>query len=295
MSSGITYMHEHITIDLSKGKNDMDCCLDASADTLQELKKIKKAGVANIVDVTNRGMGRNIEYVKKIQEDSGINIIFSTGFYKEPYLPPEVYSFSVRELAEIMISEIMNGIGGTSIRASLIGEIGTGKGEISPIEQKVFEAASIAHAETGCAISTHTTLGTLGLEQVKLLKSNGVDPGRVIIGHVDLSQDIDYILRLIDQGVYVAFDTVGKINYVPDEKRADMLAVLIERGLAEKIVLSMDITRKSHLKNRGGLGYGYLIENFIPLLLKHGISRRDCHTMLVDNPARLLKNGGGIA
>lgn len=289
LKEGITYIHEHITIDLSGPKKDLDCRLDTMKETTKELKELKERGVSNIVDVTNRGMGRNVEYAIKVQEEAGVNIIFSTGYYKEPFLPREVYNLSEKELADIMIKEITEGIDGTEVKADIIGEIGTSKDTITTIEEKVFIAASIAHIETGRPIITHTTLGTSGLEQIELLKSHGVDLNKVIIGHVDLSEDIDYILRMIDQGVYVAFDTIGKTNYVPEEKRLEMLREICKRGLSNRVLMSMDITRKSHLKLRGGLGYSYLLDHFIPYINENGITQRDIDNMLRKNAVKFFE------
>jgi phosphotriesterase-related protein len=286
---GITYMHEHVTIDLSGVKKDQDCRLDALEDTIEEFKELKKKGVANVLDVTNRGMGRNIEYALRVQQESGINLIFSTGYYKEPFLPEEVYKVSEDELKNIMVNEIINGIEDTGVKAHVIGEIGTSKDNITVIERKLLCAGAKAQYETGKTISTHTTLGTLGLEQIDILKENGADLNKVIIGHVDLSGDIDYILKLIDKGVYVAFDTIGKINYMSEEKRLEMLKEICSRGLSNRVVMSMDLTRKSHLKARGGLGYSYLLDSFIPFIKGNGIREKDIQNMLINNAIEILK------
>jgi phosphotriesterase-related protein len=288
LRKGITLAHEHITIDLSGVKKDLDCRLDTFEETVEEFKVLKKLGVENVVDVTNRGMGRNIEYALKVQEASGVNIVFSTGYYKEPFLPEEVYRLSEEELAKIMVGEILEGIDGTGVKAEVIGEVGTSKDTITPIERKVLMAAARAHLETGRPITTHTTLGTSGLEQIQLFKEDGIDLGRVVIGHVDLSGDTDYILRLIDSGVCVAFDTIGKANYMAEEKRLEMLKEICARGLSDRVVMSVDITRKSHLKNRGGIGYSYLLENFIPYIKENGISDKDIENMLIHNPMRIF-------
>ncbi|MCM0649738.1 TatD family hydrolase [Clostridium swellfunianum] len=286
---GITYMHEHVTIDLSGIKKDLDCRLDTLEDTIEEFKQLKKKGVANILDVTNRGMGRNIEYALKVQEQSGINIIFSTGYYKEPFLPEEVYNFSEEELKMVMVKEIVEGLESTGVKAEVIGEIGTSKDMITPIERKLLISGAKAQEETGKPLSTHTTLGTLGLEQIDILKSNGANLNKVIIGHVDLSGDIDYILKLIDKGVYVAFDTIGKVNYMPEERRLQMLREICNRGLSNRVVMSMDITRKTHLKVRGGLGYSYLLDKFIPFIKENGIAERDIENMLINNAKDIFK------
>lgn len=285
---GITYMHEHMTIDLSKHKGDLDCRLDLFDETLDEISELKKSNVKNIVDVTNKGMGRNIDFIKRLEEKSGVNIICSTGYYKEPFLPEEVYQKFTSELSKIMIDEILYGINGSDKKAEIIGEIGTSKENITPMEKKVFEAAARAHVETGCPITTHTTLGKLGLEQIEILGEFGVDLNKVIIGHVDLSGDLDYILSMIEKGVYVAFDTVGKINYMAEEIRANIIRELCDRNLSDRVFLSMDLTRKSHLKSRGGLGYSYLLNSFVPLLKEKGIKEEHIRDILINNPKKFF-------
>lgn len=54
-------------------------------------------------------------------------ILKSTGWYKEPFIPEEYLNKTTEELASIMIDEIENGIEGTNVKAMMIGEIGTSK------------------------------------------------------------------------------------------------------------------------------------------------------------------------
>ena len=74
---GYTLMHEHVTIDLSGVKNDQDCHLDCYEETVKEFKKLYACGVRNIVEVTNIGMGRNIQYIQNVEKETGIHIINS--------------------------------------------------------------------------------------------------------------------------------------------------------------------------------------------------------------------------
>ncbi|MDY0404787.1 TatD family hydrolase [Virgibacillus sp. 179-BFC.A HS] len=262
LENGITYMHEHTTIDLSEVKNDEDCHLDVFPETVKEFQKLYQKGVRNIVDVTNFGMGRNIPFVQKVAKETGIHIIFSTGYYQEKFYPIQVFRETREQLAERMIKEITTGIKGTDAKAEIIGEIGTSHNKWTETERKVFEAVVIAHKETKKPITTHTSLGTLGHEQVDFFKTNGVDLNRVIIGHVDLTGDADYILKMLKEGVYVEFDTIGKENYMPDQVRADILKKVQDQGYMDQILVSMDITRKSHLTYKGGLGYSFLLDQF---------------------------------
>ena len=276
---GYTLMHEHITIDLSGVKNDLDCRLDCYDETLVEFKELYRNGVRNIVDVTNRGMGLNRHYVEKIAQESGINIIQATGFYKVPFLPSDLANKSVQEIADEMINDIRND---SSI--GIIGEIGTSLNEWKKEELAVFEAAIIAHQATKKPIYTHTTIGTLGLEQAHYFVSKKLDPKRIVIGHMDLSKDLDVIKQVIDFGFFVGFDTIGKNDYFPDEKRIEFLLELEKTNRIHGVVLSEDLTRKSHLNYKGGIGYNYLFTHFIPECRKAGMKESSIEQMLITNP-----------
>ncbi|MCE0827902.1 phosphotriesterase-related protein [Buttiauxella sp. A2-C2_NF] len=288
-ASGYTYAHEHLHIDLSSFKNNIDCRLDQYDLICAEMKTLYALGVRNIIEMTNRYMGRNPQFMLDIMRDSGMNVVACTGYYQHDFFPAHVGTTPVEKLAQEMIDEIEQGIDGTELKAGIIAEIGSSVDVITPDEAKVFAAAALAHRETGCAISTHTSFSTMGLEQLTLLKSHGVDLSRVVVGHCDLKDNLDNILRMIEQGAYVQFDTIGKNNYYPDEKRVAMLQEIASRGLLDHVMLSMDITRRSHLKANGGLGFDYLLTTFVPLLLEAGFSQADVDLMLRDNPSVFFK------
>lgn len=284
---GRTIMHEHLTIDLS-AKKDADANLNDDEAMIEDMKTLKAHGIDTIADVTNLGMGRDIARMIAISKRSGINVVAATGFYKTPFFPKMVYEKNVEELSTFMINEIVNGIDKTEVKARIIGEIGTSQDGFTDEEKKVFQAAAYAHKTTGVPITTHTTLGKLGLKQIELFEKNGVDLEKVIIGHVDLNPDIDYYLKILEKGCYIGFDTIGKNSYQPDTLRASNLCKLIERGYASRIVLSLDITRKSQLKKYGGYGRSYILESFVPMLLRSGINQKDIDMMMIENPRRIF-------
>lgn len=285
---GKTYIHEHLYVDLSHIKKDNDAKLDDIEDVVEEINELKKSGISSIVEVTNRGMGRNIEVLTKIWEETGINIIPSAGYYKEPFFPDEVYNLDYREIAKIITDEIQSGIDDTGVKAHVIGEVGTSKENITETELKVLKAAAYAHLETGHPLFTHTTLGTMALEQLNLFQDYKVDISKVLIGHVDLNCDYDYHLRIADRGCYLGFDTIGKLKYEKDEVRIAHIKNLIDRGHIDQIVIAQDMTRKSHLKKNGGIGYNYISETFIPMAISHGITQGQIDHILIENPKRLL-------
>lgn len=287
--TGYTWVHEHLHIDLSGFKNNLDCRLDQYDLICQEMKDLRASGVSNIIEMTNRYMGRNPQFMLDLMRDTGINVMACTGYYQDAFFPEHVAARSVEQLAQEMNDEIVIGIDGTELKAGIIAEIGSSEGVITPLEEKVFIAAARAHIETGRPISTHTSFSTMGLEQLVLLQAHGVDLSRVTVGHCDLKDNLDNILRMIDLGAYVQFDTIGKNNYYPDEKRIGMLHELRNRGLLNRVMLSMDITRRSHLKANGGNGYDYLLTTFIPQLRQSGFSQADVDTMLRDNPSQFFQ------
>ncbi|GBU10394.1 hydrolase [Erysipelotrichaceae bacterium] len=287
--AGITLMHEHTRIDLSGLKKNDDCNLNCFEQTIKEYKELYQQGVRNIVDVTNIGMGGDAAYVQKVAKASNINIIHATGFYQDKFLPPIVFSKTVEQLAQIMIDQIEIGIDGTSAKADIIGEIGTSKNEMTAAEQKVFKAAMLASRKTGKPLTTHTTLGTYGKEQVAFFKEHDFPLNMVMIGHVDLTGDTEYVLDLLKEGVYVELDTVGKHNYMADAVRLEMLKEIEEQGFENRVCLSLDITRKSQLKYLGGIGYTYMLDTFIPYLRASGLSERFIEKMLIENPQRFFE------
>ena len=288
LKPGITYAHEHIPIDRSEVIEDEDALLDSQQLVIQELKELYKKGVRNIVEATCRGIGRNVAYAQKVATETGINIVQATGWYQSAFLPIEVYQLSVTQLAEMMIKDITIGIKNTDIKAGVIGEIATTKNRWTEQEEKVFNAAVIASKETHTPIMTHTSKGTLGHEQVEFFQKKHANLSKIIIGHVDLTGNPNYVLEMLKTGINVEIDTIGKNNYMSDAKRVEIIKAAQDAGFTDQIVMSMDITRKSHLKANGGIGYAYLLDSFIPELKAGGVTEGFINKMLVENPQRIF-------
>ncbi|PPA69165.1 phosphotriesterase family protein [Jeotgalibacillus proteolyticus] len=282
-----TMIHEHLVFDLSevRGEKDADSKLEKSPALDQEIKRIIESGCNTVVEVSNIGMGRDAKAMFDIAKKHNLVIIASTGFYKESVYPSFVFEKTKEELAEIMIREIEDGMDDTTIKAGLIAEIGSSYQEITETEKKVFEAAILAHKKTGAPISTHCEIGTMGKGQLDLFQENNADMSRISFGHQDLNENIEEQLELLKSGAFIQFDTVGKNSYRKDSDRLSNLIELLNFGYEDQLMLSCDITRKSHLKS---YGYNHLFEDFIPALLNNGVKEETIDKMLVQNPRRFL-------
>jgi len=284
---GITQPHEHLLVDAMDQYGGYVYVIDDEELVIDELAAFTRNGGHTICDPTVPEIGRDPEALSRICAASGIHVVMGAGWYRESGYPREVEEQTSASLADILVREIESGVGDTGVRAGFIGEIGTGRHYIRPAEERVFRAAAMAQSRTGVAISTHTTRwGTLALEQIDLLAEFGADLNKVIIGHLGDRRGVKHLLPIAERGVYLEVDNIGYLDYRPEEVRADNVAALVAAGFADQVLLSEDICMLDHLGYRGGKGYGYLLEVFVPLLKERGVDEESIQRMLMGNPAR---------
>lgn len=286
---GVCAAHEHLSIDLSRIKNNPDTILNDEVGMGEELGHFHRAGGRAMVELTNEGMGRNLERLRRLSKKTGVHIIACTGFYKDPYIPGFADGWSADEFADFFIKEATQGINGTGIYPGVIGEVGTSENEIKPIEGELLAGAALAGKATGLVVSTHTTLGTIGIRQIELMTRQGLPTDQLIVGHQDLNPNKEEVLEVLKTGAYIGFDTIGKTNYRSDEDRLSFLLEFIEAGYHEQVLLSADLTRKSHWKKHGGPGYDLVLREFIPKLRGTGVSEKIIDDLLIHNPAKVFR------
>ena len=117
----------------------------------------------------------------------------------------------------------------------------------------------------------------MALEQVTLLTSLGVEPGHIIIGHIDRRLEWDFVRGLADTGVYMGFDQISKEKYYPDRLRVEFIQRLVERGHGGQILLSGDLARRSYWPaygTGGGPGFTYILWRIAPWLREVGVPSR---------------------
>ncbi len=263
---------------------------------VRELDFLATVPGAGIVDQTSIGLGRRVEDLASISASAGVHVMAGCGFYIHPSHPDYVEESSVDQLAEMMIVELRDGVGNTGIRPALIGEVGTSS-PITARERKTVAAAGIAATETGAAVNVHLEpRGREALAVLDILLAQGMEPDRVIMGHLDEQLDRPYHTDVAQTGVAMAFDTFGSDFYFSglfkdpaDTERIDHLLPLLEAGHAERILLACDVWTKANLRSYGGFGYDHLIRRILPILREeHGVPNEIIDQMMIANPRRVL-------
>jgi predicted metal-dependent phosphotriesterase family hydrolase len=292
---GVCLPHEHLLLNLEwiDARFSLDGILHDPQMALEELMAVPAAGGRSIIDPTPTGLRPDPLGVRRLSEASDVHVVAGCGWYRQPYYPAEalIDRTPTDALSEQLVDQIERGLCGTDVRPGIIGEIGSNKEFVSAQEERVFRAAGRAAVRTGLAVTTHSPASPVGLEHLKLLRSEGVDPNRVAIGHADSYPFIEYHRALLVQGAYVEFDNIGyPLPGVAalESRLVPLLVQLIREGWAHRLLLSQDICHRSHFKAYGGNGYDYVLTRFIPTLRTAGVDDDALHTITVDNPRRLL-------
>lgn len=288
---GVTYMHEHVITHPPADVADRDLAMESIAAATRELTSFYLAGGRALVEMTPRDYGRDPLALREISAATGVHIICTTGWLKDKFCRPWVEERAINELADEMICELVDGIDNTGVRAGVI-KAGSSLNTITPAEEKIFRAAARAHRETGALISTHTEKGTMALEQIELLRSEGVSPERILIGHLDHKPELEYWRSVAKTGANLGIDQIGKEKYLPDSRRIELILSMVAEGYGEQLCLSGDLARASYWPAYGGWsgpGLTYILWRFLPWLRERGLGVAQIETMMVKTPARLLQ------
>ena len=293
---GFTLPHEHTAIALWHIPNRWDYW-ELSRDeeiAAAELARFRAAGGSSLVDLTLPGVGRDPARLAGLSEQTGLHIVMGAGWYRGAYYPAEalIDRRSVDDLASELIREATDGVAETGIKPGIIGEVGTDKPWVSALEERVHRAVARAARQTGLAITTHSVMSPVGLDQLRLFEEEGMDPSRVVIGHADSYPSLDYYLEIVGRGANLEFDFLG-MSFTPMERHGEgriveLLCELLARGHADRVLLSQDVCHNGQLTRYGGHGYTYLQETFLPRVRDAGASDSEIEQITVGNPRRIL-------
>lgn len=267
----------------------------------KEINELKYAGCKTIVDVTNIGLGRDPNLLKKMAVDTGMNIIAGSGYYVKDSQRKNVLDFSIEQIHKNIVHDLTEGIGHTKIKAGVIGEIGISH-IIHPFEKKSLIGACRAQKDTQKPLMVHINPWcTNGLQAIDIALNEKVNPKEVVICHSDVENNEDYIFKMLDKGVFVEFDNFGKEmltdkwdcvpgsgRFVTDLERVKLVKKIVDRGYVEQLILSCDICLKTLLHSYGGWGYDHVLTHIVPLLEEFGVSTENIKQIVKRNPINWL-------
>lgn len=293
---GFTLMHEHVlTVDSSFHAQYPETW-DRAAELENAVTKLSRAhetGVRTFVDVTPIDFGRDPVFIKDVAVRSRVQIIVATGFYYQ--IPFRFLYRRTTEMVELMVRDITEGIGDSGVRANVI-KCAT-EPEMHQMNKRVVRASARAHRDTGVPVCTHSyPANRTGLDQIRVFHEEGVDLGRVVIGHSDNSDDISYLEQIIEAGAYCGMDRIGLPLPRTNEQRADMITTLVERGYADRLTLSHDASCRTDQfsedaieKNMPDWKFTYISLQFLGMLRERGVSDKAIKQMTVLNPRRIFE------
>ena len=322
---GITLGHEHLLIDL-RGlwdnppperahlieqeptlenlgeliRNPYDSRLNLLIDdpelTVAELRRYRDAGGQALIDMTTVGIKPDPQRLCAIAQATDVHVVAGCGYYRQPLLTETLHDRSTEEIADDLLLWLNEGMYGTTIRAGLMGELGTSS-PIYPFEERQLRAAAHVQHITGASINVHPlTWGHEHLRILAILEEEGADLSRVAISHCDELVEPAWHERIAERGAVLSFDTFGSEAYFDrsfaqeprDTDRIQCVLRLLEKGYGSQLTLAHDICTRTQFHRYGGWGWDHLLRNIVPRLRHAGVSQEELDTIFIETPRRLL-------
>ena len=285
---GVTLPHEHIFLDfigaaqVSKDRYDSEVVFDA---TLPHLEQVKGLGCDSLVECTPAYIGRDTSLLKRLAKASGLHLLTNTGYYgaaKNKFLPSHAFTETADQLAARWLNEWKDGIDGTSIRPGFI-KIGVDSGPLPDVHRNLVRAAARTHLASGLTIAAHTGNGVAAMEELGVLKSEGVSPSAFIWVHAQSERNEEVHTRAAEMGAWLSFDGISPKSV---ERHVKLVNAMKERGLLKRVLVSHDAGGYDFNKPNDGVfrPYDTLFNTFLPALKEAGFTHEEIQQLLVENP-----------
>jgi phosphotriesterase-related protein len=228
---------------------------------VEALEAVRAQGVRTWVDPAVMFLGRNAPVSQRAAAAAGVNVVMATGAYVYEKLPRYFHLRDEQALVDCFVHDHERGIQGTSVRPAFL-KCAVDEPGLTPDVEKVLRAVAKAHHETGLPVMSHCRPGGMVLTEEGvveappearaeavatverqldlLLGEGGIPPEALMLAHVGDTNDLDAIERFLDRGVWIGMDRYGLDIINPSPQRNATVAALVERGFADRMVLSTD-------------------------------------------------------
>ena len=151
-------------------------------------------------------------------------------------------------------------------------------------------AARLPKSTASWCKQRHELIWQAALEQLAILREEGVDPTAWIWVHAQNEKNRDLHLHAGRQGAWVEFDGVGPKSI---EEHVTLVQAMRKHELLGRVLISHDAGWYSVGEPRGGdfRSYDTLFTEFLPALKKAGFSDDDIELLTVTNPAKSFTIG----
>ena len=266
-----------------------------------KLIAFKEAGGGTIVDATGMFEGRDLRLYEALSRATGVHIVATTGQGPEEmlggyFLTPQTNPptpWPAQKFAELFGREVNDGMVVPRFeRRAAAGMIATAttKDGITPTDESLVRGAARAGAAYG--VPVRIRCGANAPAELQLAIEETLGAGRIVMGDMDRRDVVaqGWPQDVSGAGAYVAIDHVGSSDpdYLDDVARVALVAELIEAGFADRILLSSSATGVAFGVPGNDRHYSDLLTNFVPMLLKAGISQEHVDRILITNAAQLL-------
>jgi phosphotriesterase-related protein len=304
---GLTLIHEHLRFRDEAVAENWPGAYDAEGELQAAIEATEAAiaqGVRTIVDPTAMFGGRDVRFMQRVADATGVNVVACTGVYTYDYLPHYFENRDADQMAALFVADIEHGIQGTAAKAAFLKCAADAPGVTENVE-KVHRACARASLQTGAPIMAHSMpAADTAPRQLEILFEEGVAPEKIQIAHCGDSPDADYVESILEKGVYAGLDRYGLPMFLPTDQRNAVTAELLRRGHAERLCVSQDycasidwfppevqeqlMAAKTMIDN---WSFVTVFEDVVPWLREQGVMDDTVfETVFVHNPARWLSD-----
>ena len=282
---GITLPHEHICCYseyaykmMGEKYLDKERLATVATDYLRHMKE--KYQLGSFVDCTPVNIGRDINLLKRVSENTEIHIVCSTGFYYTD--EPVFYNTSADRLCQYIVTDAQ------AVNACVI-KCAVEQPTLTEFQKKLLRACAKAHLYLGLPIVLHTNAKNQNaLPALEILCSEGVSPHAVTVGHLSDTRDVEFVKTVASYGCFVALDRLYddfSEEYIA--RKLDNIRSLCEAGYEKQILLSHDALFFSGFRAEPQINerprFSYCFDHILPKL-PHSLFDR----FMIQNPMRML-------
>ncbi len=295
---GFTLMHEHIVHQGPLIQNYPELFGPRILERIIDgVSKAKEGGVDTIIDATPFDTGRDVNIMAEVSRRTGVNIIACSGWWMK--LPDYLYENSPDLFADLFVRDIEVGIAGTGIKAGIL-KSAADYGGVTHDGEIMLRSIARAQRRTGVPIMLHSFAAEqVARQQLAILQDEGVEMKKVVVGHANDTQDMEYLNWILEQGCYLGMDRFPG-SYLSPHARTETMKRLIDAGWADRLLPSHDISMidpiafsppavRDIMNNRNPHGYLYLKKVIFPWLKEMGVDDTIIDSLCVNGPKRFFQ------